>query len=355
MSKLQKAILVDVALDKGKIDAYGLAELEALAQTAGAVTVGNITQSRERPDGRYYIGEGKVQELKALCAANNADIVIFNKNLSPSQTRNLQDELGVDVVDRTGLILDIFALHAKTREGKLQVELAQANYTLTHLTGKGVALSRLGGGIGTRGPGETKLEMDRRGIGKKISDIKHELDQLREHRMLRREKRKQSNIHVAAIVGYTNAGKSTLLNTLTKAGVLAEDKLFATLDPVTRKLYLPSGKQVLLTDTVGFIQDLPTSLVEAFHATLEEVTEADLLLHVVDMSHPDFIQQINATFKVLEDLGAITKPMLTVFNKLDKYIGDPTVILEKYKPAVAISALKNTAIGELVKKIDSLI
>jgi GTPase len=355
MSKAELAILVDVALKKQKLDPHDLAELEALAKTAGAKTVGTLVQSREKPDVRYYIGEGKMEELQTLVAAKDANLVIINADLSPSQIRNLQEEIGMKVIDRTGLILDIFAQHAKTREGKLQVELAQANYTLTHLTGKGIALSRLGGGIGTRGPGETKLEMDRRGIGNKISDIKHELEKLREQREARREKRKQSRVKVAAIVGYTNAGKSTLLNLLTRSDVLAENKLFATLDPVTRKLYLPSKKEILLTDTVGFIQDLPHGLVEAFKATLEEVTEADLLIHVVDISHPNFIEQMNSTYKVLEELHAITKPILTVFNKIDNYLGDPRVMLEKYSPAVAISAAKKIGIDVLIKKIDKLI
>ncbi len=355
MNKPEKAVLVDIALHKEKIDPYDLAELEALASTAGAKMVGSIVQSREKPDGRTYIGEGKVTELKALCASTDANLVIFNCDLSPSQIRNLQEELGLKVIDRTGLILDIFAQHAKTREGKLQVELAQATYTLTHLTGKGISLSRLGGGIGTRGPGETKLEMDRRGIGNKIAEIKRELKQLREHRMMRREKRKQSRISVAAIVGYTNAGKSTLLNLLTRSNVLAEDKLFATLDPVTRKMYLPGYKEILLTDTVGFIQNLPHDLVEAFKATLEEVTEADLLIHIVDISHPNFVEQISSTYRVLEDLKAITKPMLTVFNKVDRYFGDPEILIKKYSPAVAISATQKTGIEELIKKIEKLI
>jgi GTP-binding protein HflX len=355
MNKTERAILVDVSLKKEKIDPYDLVELEALAKTAGAESAGEIVQSRDKPDVRYYIGEGKVAELKAACASANADIVIFNCDLSPSQIRNLQEELGVKVIDRTGLILDIFAQHAHTKEGKLQVELAQDNYTLTHLSGKGIELSRLGGGIGTRGPGETKLEMDRRRIRKRISQLRKELEEVRAHRSIRRERRRRSKVPVAAIVGYTNAGKSTLLNTLTKAGVIAEDKLFATLDPVTRILKMPDNKEILLTDTVGFIQNLPHDLVEAFRATLEEVTEADLLIHIVDISHPNFIQQINSTYKVLEDLSAITKPMLTVFNKLDRYIGDPKVLLNKYSPAVAISALKGTGIDELTDKIRKFI
>ncbi|MFH1709591.1 MAG: GTPase HflX [bacterium] len=355
MNKTERAVLVDVSINKEKIDPYDLVELEALAKTAGARSVGEIVQSRESPDGRYYIGKGKVDELKALCASTNSDLVIFNNELSPSQIRNLQDELHLKVIDRTGLILDIFAQHAHTREGKLQVELAQDNYTLTHLSGKGIELSRLGGGIGTRGPGETKLEMDRRRIRNKIAALKNELEEIRLHRSRRRERRRQSKTPVAAIVGYTNAGKSTLLNTLTKAGVSAENKLFATLDPVTRILKLPGNKEMLLTDTVGFIQDLPHDLIEAFQATLEEVTEADLLIHIVDISHPNFIEQISSTYKVLEELSAITKPMLTVFNKIDRYTGNPKVLLNKYSPAVIISALKGEGMEELIKSIIKLI
>jgi len=351
----ERAILVDVALNKEKIDPYDIAELEALASTAGAINAGDITQSRDKPDIRYYIGKGKLDELKAACSAANVNLVIFNNELYPSQTRNLQNELGIKVIDRPGLILDIFAQHAHTREGKLQVELAQNKYTMTHLTGKGIELSRLGGGIGTRGPGETKLEVDRRRIRDRISELKKELDEVSHHRELRREKRRESRVPVAAIVGYTNAGKSTLLNALTKAGVLVEDKLFATLDPVTRKLRLPNSKEILLTDTVGFIQNLPTMLVEAFHATLEEVTEADILIHVVDISHPNLIGQINSVYKVLEDLKAITKPMITAFNKIDRYIGDPKVLLEKYSPAVSISALQKTGLTDMIKNIEKLI
>jgi GTP-binding protein HflX len=354
MKKPESAVLVDVSLSKAKIDPYALVELEALAKTAGAASAGELVQSRDKPDIKFYIGKGKVDELKALCTSTNAEIVIFNNDLSPSQIRNLQFELGLKVIDRTGLILDIFAQHAHTREGKLQVELAQDNYTMIHLSGKGIELSRLGGGIGTRGPGETKLEMDRRRIRDRLSQLKKELEDVRRHRGLRRERRRQSRIAVAAIVGYTNAGKSTLLNTLTGAGVTAEDKLFATLDPVTRILKLPNKKEVLLTDTVGFIQNLPHDLVEAFRATLEEVTEADMLIHIVDIANPNFIEQINATYKVLEDLSAITKPMLTVFNKIDKYQGDPKVLLKKYSPAVAISALKKDGIGKLIENIAKL-
>ena len=354
MNKPERAVLVTVSLHKDPIDPYDIAELEALTKTAGANSVGDITQSRDKPDVKYYIGEGKAEELKALCAATNADVVIFNNDLSPSQIRNLQSQLGLKVIDRTGLILDIFAQHAHTREGKLQVELAQANYALTHLTGKGIELSRLGGGIGTRGPGETKLETDRRRIREKVSQLKKELEDVRKHRGIRREKRQQSRVSVAAIVGYTNAGKSTLLNALTGAGVTAEDKLFATLDPVTRKLRLPNNKEMLLTDTVGFIQNLPHGLVEAFQATLEETTQADLLIHIVDISHPNFIGQMNTTYKVLEDLSAITKPILTVFNKIDRYMGDPSVLLKKYQPAVTISALKGEGIKQLIENIQAL-
>jgi len=355
MNRPERAVLVDVALNKAKLNPYDIAELEALAKTAGAASVGEITQSRENPDVRYFIGAGKLVELQTKIAETDATMVIFNRDLLPSQTRNLQDELEIKVIDRSALILDIFAQHAHTREGKLQVEMAQDQYTMTHLTGKGIELSRLGGGIGTRGPGETKLEMDRRRIRDRLAQLRRELEDVRKNRELRRERRRGSNVPVAAIVGYTNAGKSTLLNTLTRASVLVEDKLFATLDPVTRKLKLPDRKEILLTDTVGFIQNLPTMLVEAFHATLEEVTEADLLIHVVDISHPNLIDQMHSVYKVLEDLKAITKPILTVFNKVDKYDGDASFLIKKYDPAVTISALKGTGIDDLMTGMIKLI
>jgi len=347
--KQEKAILAEVVIGQEK---KSLQELASLASTAGATVAGTITQNRSRPDQRYYIGEGKLIELKALVEKEGANLVIFDNELKPSEIMNLQKDLGVKVIDRTGLILDIFAQHAHTREGKLQVELAQLNYALTHLTGKGVELSQLGGGIGTRGPGETKLEVDRRRIKKRISMLKKDLDDIRRHRSIRREARRASLLPVAAIVGYTNSGKSTLLNALTEAGVLVEDKLFATLDPTTRRAKLPNGWDILLTDTVGFIQKLPHGLIEAFKATLEEITEADILIHVIDSTHPDIEEQINAVYRTLEDLDSISKPIITAFNKIDGLTTNlPKTLLNKFSPAVQLSALKRTGLDGLLNAI----
>ncbi len=344
---MEKAILVGVKLNNEKIPLEeSLAELEQLARTSGAEAVTVITQNRERPDRKYFIGQGKAEELASLCAVNKPDLVIIDHEVSSTQIRNLEDFIGVKVIDRTELILDIFAQHAHTREGTLQVELAQSEFQLTRLSGHGVSLSRLGGGIGTRGPGETKLEMDRRRIRKKISQLKTELEAVAKSRHLLREKRRSSRIRVGAIVGYTNAGKSTLLNAMAKAQVLVEDKLFATLDPVTKRTYLPGGQVILLTDTVGFIQKLPHQLIDAFKATLEEVNEADFLLHVVDSSSPYMEDQIEAVYKVLEELGAIAKPIVTVFNKMDlKEL--PKKYLKQYSPAVFISAATREGLDDL--------
>jgi GTP-binding protein HflX len=298
-----------------------------------------------------------VEELKSEIAARGANLIIFDNELSPAQNRNLEHQLGVKVIDRTELILDIFARHAMTREGKLQIELAQAEFMLTRLTGQGTALSRLGGGIGTRGPGETKLEYDRRKIKTRISQLKKELEKVRAERTRSRDKRRKEAFPLVAIIGYTNAGKSTLLNALTRSTVLTADKLFATLDPTTRRLYLTENKTVLMTDTVGFIKNLPHALVAAFRATLEEVSDADLLLHVVDSSSLDFEEQISAVYHVLEDLHSITKPILTVFNKIDlRATGDDAhrrlrLLLKKYSPAAAVSAEKKEGLEELKKKI----
>lgn len=295
-----------------------------------------------------------MEELKGLVASHATNLIIFDHELSPSQERNLEDALGVKVIDRTELILDIFAQHARSREGRLQVELAQSNFLLTRLTGHGIALSRLGGGIGTRGPGETKLEYDRRRIRARVSQLRKEIEKVREERFLKREKRRRSQIPAAVIVGYTNSGKSTLLNSLTRAEVLVENKLFATLDPTTRRLYLPSGKIILVTDTVGFIQKLPHTLVAAFRATLEEVGEAEILLHVVDISNPNFEQQIASVYQVLEELKSITKPMITIFNKSDQLEEKVSQkILKKYKPSVAVSALQKKGLDKLLATIDA--
>jgi len=351
----EKAILVGVEIE-GRHDwpmSESLTELKSLAATAGAKIVGEITQSRERPDLRFYIGTGKLEELKSLIASSDANLVIFDSELGPGQVRNIEEEIGVKVIDRTSLILDIFAQHAHSREGKLQVELAQSTYSLTHLVGKGVLMSRLGAGIGTRGPGETKLETDRRLIRTRIARLKKEIEAVRDERSLKREGRKSALLPVIAIVGYTNAGKSTLMNSLTNAGVLVENKLFATLDPTTRRFKLEGGFEVLLTDTVGFIHKLPHQLVEAFSATLEEVTEADILLHVVDASSAIAEDQIHSVFRVLEEIGSISKPMITVFNKIDA-VPDKKKLrkLEKeLSPSVEISALKGEGLEELAAKI----
>jgi len=336
--------------------AESMQELERLAATAGASVVAGITQKRERPDQRYCIGSGKLEELRTMVLAYKADMVVFDCSLSPSQARNLEEILGIKVIDRTELILDIFAQHARTREGKLQVELAQSSFLLTRLTGHGVLMSRLGGGIATRGPGETKLEYDRRRIRKKIAELKREIEKVRAERSLRREKRRSSHLPTAALVGYTNSGKSTLMNALAKAEVPAEDKLFATLDTTVRRLYLPSGKTVLLTDTVGFIQKLPHQLIAAFRATLEEVAESDLLLHVVDISHPYFEDQIAAVYSVLEEIKASNKPILTVFNKADRLAGGPPeTTLKEYQPSLAVSALYQQGMDDLLKALSEQI
>ncbi|HTY13498.1 MAG TPA: GTPase HflX [Candidatus Omnitrophota bacterium] len=352
---MEKALLVGVKLKNENIPLdESLSELQQLAKTSGARTIGTITQNREFPDPRYFLGKGKLNEVTRFCVENAPDLVIIDHEVSSTQIRNLEDSLGVKVIDRTELILDIFAQHAHTREGSLQVELAQSEFLLTRLTGHGVSLSRLGGGIGTRGPGETKLEMDRRRIRKKISELKDELASVARNRHLLREKRRSSRMSVGAIVGYTNAGKSTLLNSMARAGVKAEDMLFATLDPVTKRTYIQGGGVILLTDTVGFIQKLPHQLVEAFKATLEEVNEADFLLHVVDSSSPYMEDQIASVYKVLEEIGAISKPIITVFNKID-LVKPPKNYLKKFSPAVFISAETREGLDKLAGTILKLL
>ncbi|MFA4905295.1 MAG: GTPase HflX [Candidatus Margulisiibacteriota bacterium] len=355
---MEKAILVGIKLKSEKIPlTHSLPELRRLAESAGAEVVGELTQNRDTPDQTYFIGSGKLEELKQLSGALDADLLIFDHEISASQTRNLEEELVLKVVDRTELILDIFAQHAKTREGRLQVLLAQNEFQMTRLTGSRLSLSRLGGGIGTRGPGETKLEMDRRRIRKKIAELKEELGGLEKHRRRARQNRKSSAIKTAALIGYTNSGKSTLMNWLTRAEVFTADQLFATLDPVTRRLYLPEGKVILLTDTVGFIQKLPHQLVEAFHATLEESIEADVLLHVVDASSPFLEEQISAVYEVLVELKIISKPILTVFNKIDKLEDKEPLksLIGKYHPAVMVSARDKLGGEELFKELSRLL
>jgi len=344
-----------------------LDELAQLALTAGATVVGHSVQRRERPAAAYYIGRGKVRELAAQRLDLGYSTVIFDDELSPSQQRNLEEALKVKILDRTALILDIFAQHAHTREGALQVELAQHEYLLPRLAGQWTHLERLEGRIGTRGPGETQLETDRRLIRNKIARLKRELEQVRKHRALYRRQRARQGVPVVSLVGYTNAGKSTLMRALSGADVLVEDKLFATLDPVTRRVALPHGAAFLLTDTVGFIQKLPTQLVAAFRATLEELAEADLLLHVVDITHPDAPEQAQTVEETLAELGLAGRPRITVLNKTDLLRGDdgrPLEGLERldearqslryWRPdALLTSAVKGWGLAELLERIES--
>jgi GTP-binding protein HflX len=294
-----------------------LDELAQLAETADAQVVGRTLQRLDRPNPASYIGKGKLEEIVALRQELPYDVVIFDDELSPSQQRNLEDALKTKVIDRTALILDIFAGRAHTREGRLQVDLAQHEYLLPRLAGQWSHLERLGGGIGTRGPGESQLETDRRLIRRRIARLRDQIEEVRRHRKLYRRRRAKQGVRVVALVGYTNAGKSTLMNTLSGAGVLAEDRLFATLDPITRRVSMPGGDHFLLTDTVGFIQKLPTQLVAAFRATLEELSDADLLLHVVDITHPDAAEQAQTVEETLAELEVIEKPRLTLLNKVD--------------------------------------
>ncbi len=314
----ERVILVGVQMNDGEDTEESLEELSELAKTAGAQTVGTIIQNREAVHPGTYIGKGKIEEVRSLVLATDANGVICDDELSPAQLNNLERELDCKVMDRTLLILDIFARRAVTSEGKIQVELAQLRYRSARLVGLRESLSRLGGGIGTRGPGEKKLETDRRLIRTRISALKEELKQVEKHRELIRGKRAKGNLKTAAIVGYTNAGKSTLLNVLTGAEVLSEDKLFATLDPTTRLLELSDGQQILLTDTVGFIRKLPHHLVEAFKSTLEEAKYADYIIHVVDSSNPQAEKQMHIVYETLRELGAVGKPVITLFNKQDK-------------------------------------
>lgn len=313
----ERAVLLGV--DTGEYDcAVSLAELEELSKTAGAETVCVVSQKLESPNPATFIGSGRLAEVKGFCENNEVDLLIADGELSPAQQRNLERETHTRVIDRTTLILDIFAQRARSREGKIQVELAQLQYALPRLAGQGKALSRLGGGIGTRGPGETKLESDRRHIRRRIYALKEELRQIEKRRNAQRTRRKKDGITTVAIVGYTNAGKSTLLNTLTAAGVLAEDKLFATLDPTARKLTLPNGQSVMLVDTVGLVRRLPHHLVEAFQSTLEEAKAADLLLNVCDASDSACAEHLEVTERLLADLGCAHTPLITVMNKCDR-------------------------------------
>ena len=313
----ERVILVGVSEQDGDDAEDSVAELGELVATAGATVIGTLIQNRERQHPGTYIGSGKVEELRDMIGELGATGIVCDDELSPAQIKNLEEILDTKVMDRTLIILDIFAAHATTSEGKIQVELAQLRYRLSRLTGLGRSMSRLGGGIGTRGPGEKKLEMDRRLINDRIAQLRRELKEVECHRDITRSKRKKNRIPVAAIVGYTNAGKSTLLNHLTDADVLEEDKLFATLDPTTRMLELSGHQQILLTDTVGFIRKLPHHLIEAFKSTLEEAKYADYILHVVDASNPQREKQMHITYETLDDLGIKDKPVVTLFNKQD--------------------------------------
>ena len=350
----EKFLLAAVDLEDGTDVSYSLDELAELTETAGGIVVGRLIQKRESVHPGTYVGKGKIEELRELIMQTDADGIVCDDELTPAQLTNLQEELQVKVLDRTVMILDIFAAHARTSEGKLQVELAQLRYRSSRLTGLGKSLSRLGGGIGTRGPGETKLEMDRRIIHERIGQLKHELEAVVTHRELTRSQRSRSNIPVVAIVGYTNAGKSTLLNTLTGAGILAENKLFATLDPTTRGLELESGQQILLTDTVGFISKLPHHLVEAFKSTLEEAVYADIILHVVDASNPAMDSQMYVVYDTLEKLGAGDKPIITAFNKIE-IAGNKVLKDFKADKTVNISALHGDGLTELKDTIEEVL
>ena len=334
----ERVILVAVQLPNRPEVGPLLRELGELAKTAGAEVVGTLTQDRDRPEPGTYLGSGKIEELRELVLEKNADLVLTDDELSPAQQKNLEKALSVKVMDRTGVILDIFAAHARTGEGKLQVELAQLRYNLSRLSGQGTALSRLGGGIGTRGPGEKKLEQDRRVVRTRIGQLKHELEDVVAHRELNRKERMKKGVPVAAIVGYTNAGKSTLLNALTDAGILAEDKLFATLDTTTRELLLPGKQQILLTDTVGFIRKLPTELIRAFRSTLEEAAYADYLIHVVDASDPEWETYQKTVYATLDLLEIKDKPVLTVYNKMDVVTEEDHFRDERAEMTVRISA-----------------
>lgn len=354
----ERAILI--GMEWGRNDSLwtvddSLEELKQLADTAGATVIKKFIQKRSKPDPAFFIGRGKVQELALYAQQENIDLCIFDDELSPAQQRNIESVMGIRILDRTALILDIFAQRARTNEGKLQVELAQLQYTLPRIMGKGLMLSRLGGGIGTRGPGETKLEVDRRRIRDRIAFIKDQIEKVKAVRSLHRSKRKKNNVFEVSFVGYTNAGKSTLLNTLTNSDIYAKDQLFATLDPTTRQLTLPNKQEIIITDTVGFIQRLPHQLIAAFRSTLEVVTEADLLVHVIDVSHELYKEQAAAVHEVLKEIGAETKPVITVYNKIDKLPPDSKLadrlVLEE--DTVCISAAKKLNLESLQQMIES--
>lgn len=344
----ERALLVSV--DTGEFDAeISMAELAELAKTAGAEVRGKIIQKKEAPEKATFIGSGRLEEVASLCTGDDIDLLIFDGELTATQMRNIEKAAGCRVIDRTMLILDIFARRARSAEGRLQVELAQMQYMLPRLAGQGTALSRLGGGIGTRGPGESKLESDKRHIRRRIYSLRQQLSDVEQRRETRRARRRKEGTATVAIVGYTNAGKSTLMNTLTNAGVLAEDKLFATLDPTARKLKLPDGREVLLIDTVGFVRRLPHHLVDAFRSTLEEAAEADVILNICDASSPDATEHLNVTLKLLGELGCGDRPVVTVLNKCD--IAGDVSLPEAGHDTVRISAKTGDGLPRLLEAV----
>jgi GTP-binding protein HflX len=351
----ERYVLVGVSTSDNDDTKQSIDELEELIATAGAIAVGRVIQNRENVHPGTYIGKGKIDEVKSMVMEKNATGIICDDELTPAQQRNLEEALQMKVIDRTVVILDIFAKHASTREGKIQVELAQLRYRSTRLIGSRNALSRLGGGIGTRGPGEKKLEADRRLIKDRITQLRHELDEIKQNRDTVRSLRSKNRIPVVAIVGYTNAGKSTLLNHLTNAGVLEEDKLFATLDPTTRNLALTSGQQVLLTDTVGFIRKLPHHLIEAFRSTLEEAKYSDVILHVVDSSNPDVDRQMHIVYETLSKLGISDKVIITAFNKQDKINAEISLKDFKADYTVRISAKTGKDVEQLLEVLEKVL
>ncbi len=353
--KKEKVILVGVATEDEKEARISLKELGDLADTAGAEAVATLVQNREQIHPGTYIGKGKIEELRQMLYLYDADGIICDDELSPAQLQNLQAELECKVMDRTLIILDIFAARALTSEGKIQVELAQLRYRQSRLTGLGKSLSRQGGGIGTRGPGEKKLETDRRLIGERIGTLKKQLSDVKAHREVLRKNRKKNNIFTVAIVGYTNAGKSTLLNTLTGADVLAEDALFATLDPTTRLFSLPHGGQVLLTDTVGFIRKLPHHLIDAFRSTLEEAVYADAIVHVVDASNPQMERQMEIVYETLDELGVEGKKVLTFFNKMDKRTDEVRLFDRRADDILMIAAKNGKGMDEIAVLLEKTV
>ena len=348
--KTPRALLVSV--DTGDFDAQAsLDELEELVKSAGAEPAFTVTQRLQRPESATYVGSGKLAEIKEICQAQEIDLIVVDSELSPTQIKNIENFTDVRVIDRTTLILDIFALRARSKEGKLQVELAQLKYMLPRLTGKGIEMSRLGGGIGTRGPGETKIETDRRHIRRRMETLKEELAELEKHRGMLRKRREKDGVITVAIVGYTNAGKSTLMNYLTDAGVLAQDKLFATLDPTSRALKLPGGVSVMLIDTVGLVRRLPHHLVEAFRSTLEEAAQSDIIINLCDASSDEARVHLAVTNELLESLGCGDRPILTVLNKCD--LLDEPVMEQEFESFIRISARTGEGIDKLLEAIEA--